>query len=187
MLSHTKKFMLIFFLVLIMPGISFSQNRQNKYYNPIRISISALTKFVIGSNDHTTDNYQFDQGIGAVGEIIYTIDQKAKYEISLEAGFLSTFSNSDNINLDKYLIPISLNAYYYFFDETFSPFIGVGFGLENFNNSSKYVLKPTIGISNEKLKIFARYGIGSKVGSSLEIGIGYSFKERPCGCFPQTR
>ena len=70
MLSHTKKFMLIF-LVLIMPGISFSQNRQNKYYNPIRISISALTKFVIGSNDHPTNNYQFDQGIGALGEIIY--------------------------------------------------------------------------------------------------------------------
>ena len=115
MLSHTKKFMLIFFLVLIIPSISFSQNRQNKYYNPIRISVSALTKFVIGSNDHPTDNYQFDQGIGAVGEIIYTIDQKAKYEISFEAGFLSTFSNSDNINDDKYLIPISLNAYYYFF------------------------------------------------------------------------
>ena len=147
---------LIFFLVLIIPGISFSQNRQNKYYNPIRISVSALTKFVIGSNDHPTDNYQFDQGIGAVGEIIYTIDQMAKYEISLEAGFLSTFSNSDNINGDKYLIPISLNAYYYFFDETFSPFIGIGFGLENFNNSSKYVLKPTIGISNEKLKIFGK-------------------------------
>ena len=60
MLSHTKKFMLIFFLVLIIPGISFSQNRQNKYYNPIRISVSALTKFVIESNDHPTDNYQFD-------------------------------------------------------------------------------------------------------------------------------
>ena len=104
--------MLIFFLVLIIPGISFSQNRQNKYYNPIRISVSALTKFVIESNDNPTDNYQFDQGIGAVGEIIYTIDQKAKYEISLEAGFLSTFSNSDNINNDKYFNILSIDKYY---------------------------------------------------------------------------
>ena len=55
------------------------------------------------------------------------------------------------------------------------------------NNSNKYVLKPVIGISNEKLKAFARFGIGNNIGSSLEIGIGYSFKERPCGCFPQTR
>ena len=187
MLSLTKKLKLIFFLVLVIPLSSFSQNRQNKYYNPIRISVSAITKFVVGTNDHATDKYQFDQGIGAIGEIIYTIDQKAKYEVSVEAGFLSTFSNSNNTGNDKYLIPIALNAYYYFFDETFSPFIGLGFGVENFNNSSKYVLKPSIGISNEKLKVFARYGIGNTIGSSIEIGIGYSFKERPCGCFPQTR
>jgi len=187
MLSLTKKLKLIFFLVLVIPLSSFSQNRQNKYYNPIRISVSAITKFVVGTNDHATDKYQFDQGIGAIGEIIYTIDQKAKYEVSVEAGFLSTFSNSNNTENDKYLIPITLNAYYYFFDETFSPFIGLGFGVENFNNSSKYVLKPSIGISNEKLKVFARYGIGNTIGSSIEIGIGYSFKERPCGCFPQTK
>lgn len=187
MLSHTKKFKLIFFLALVIPLSSFSQNRQNKYYNPIRISVSALTKFVIGSNDDLSDKYQFDHGIGALGEIIYTIDQKAKYEISLEAGFLSTFSNSGNAVDDKYLLPIALNVYYYIFDETFSPFIGLGIGFENFNNSNKYVLKPSIGISNEKLKVFARYSIGNAIGSSLEIGIGYSFKERPCGCFPQSR
>ena len=80
MLSLTKKLKLIFFLVLVIPLSSFSQNRQNKYYNPIRISVSAITKFVVGTNDHATDKYQFDQGIGAIGEIIYTIDQKAKYE-----------------------------------------------------------------------------------------------------------
>lgn len=187
MLSLTKKLKLIFFLVLVIPLSSFSQNRQNKYYNPFRISVSAITKFVVGANDHLTDKYQFDQGIGAIGEIIYTIDQKAKYEISLEAGLISTFSNSDNVGGDNYLLPIALNAYYYFFDETFSPFIGFGVGIENFNNSSKYVLKPSVGISNEKLKVFARFGIGNTIGSSIEIGIGYSFKERPCGCFPQTR
>ena len=83
--------------------------------------------------------------------------------------------------------PVALNLNYYFFDETFSPFLGLGFGFENFRNSNKYVLKPVIGISNEKLKVFARFGFGNTIGSSLEIGIGYSFKERPCGCFPQTR
>ena len=31
-----------------------------------------------------------------VGEVIYTIDQKAKYEISLETGFLATFLNDKN-------------------------------------------------------------------------------------------
>ena len=100
---------------------------------------------------------------------------------------MSTFSSSDYSTPDKYLIPVALNLNYYFFDETFSPFLGLGFGFENFRNSNKYVLKPVIGISNEKLKVFARFGFGNTIGSSLEIGIGYSFKERPCGCFPQTR
>ena len=187
MLSQAKKFTFIFFIVSIIPAIAFSQNRQNKYYNPFRFSVSGLTKFVMEPNDHPTDKYLFDQGIGAIGELIFTIDQKAKYEISIEAGFMSTLSSSDNSTSDKYLIPVALNLNYYFFDETFSPFLGIGYGFENFNNSNKYVLKPVIGISNEKLKAFARFGIGNTIGSSLEIGIGYSFKERPCGCFPQTR
>lgn len=187
MLSQAKKFTFIFFIVSIIPAIAFSQNRQNKYYNPFRFSVSGLTKFVMEPNDHPTDKYLFDQGIGATGELIYTIDQRAKYEISVEAGFMSTFSSSDYSTPDKYLIPVALNLNYYFFDETFSPFLGLGFGFENFRNSNKYVLKPVIGISNEKLKVFARFGFGNTIGSSLEIGIGYSFKERPCGCFPQTR
>ena len=187
MLSHIRKFTLIFFLLTLLPYLSFSQNKQNRYYNPFRFSVSGLTKFVVGPNDHSNSKYLFDHGIGLVGELIYTLDQKAKYEISFEAGFMSTLSSSDNSTSDKYLIPVALNLNYYFFDETFSPFLGIGFGFENFNNSNKYVLKPVIGISNEKLKAFARFGIGKTIGSSLEIGIGYSFKERPCGCFPQTR
>ena len=181
-----KTFILL--IIILLPLNLFSQNRQNKYYNPFRFSVSALTKFVVGINNHPTDRYLFDQGIGAIGELIYTLDQKAKFEISLEAGFLSTFSNSNKTaTTDNYLIPISLNLHYYFFDETFSPFIGIGIGAENFSNSNKYVFKPVIGLSNEKLKVFARYGIGNTISSSIEIGIGYSFKERPCGCFPQTR
>ena len=38
---------------------------------------------------------------------------------------------------------------------------------------------------------FIYLGIGliiwNTISSSIEIGISYSFKERPCGCFPQTR
>ena len=180
-----KTFILL--IVITLPLISFSQNRQNKYYNPLRFSLSGITKVVLESDENHTDKYSFDQGIGLIGELIYTIDERAKYEISLEAGFLSTFSYSDEVNTDKYLIPVSLNAHYYFFDEEFSPFIGIGFGIENFNNTNKYVLKPVVGISNKKLKVFGRLGIGNLTGSSLEIGIGYSFKERPCGCFPQSR
>ena len=76
MLSLTKKLKLIFLSNNSNTSKFFSQNRQNKYYNPFRISVSAITKFVVGANDHPTDKYQFDQGIGAIGEIIYTIDQK---------------------------------------------------------------------------------------------------------------
>ena len=191
MVSHIRKFTLIFFLINLLPYLSFSQNKQNKYYNPMRFSLSGLTKFVVGPNDHPKDKYLFDQGIGVLGELIYTLDQKAKYEISIEAGIMRTFSNPDNSSTGKPLIPLAINAYYYFFDETFSPFIGVGFGFENFNSSNKnvmpYVLKPFIGISNDNLKVFARYGMGNTIGGSFEIGIGYSFKERPCGCFPQSK
>jgi len=191
MVSHIRKFTLIFFLINLLPYLSFSQNKQNKYYNPMRFSLSGLTKFVVGPNDHLKDKYLFDQGIGVLGELIYTLDQKAKYEISIEAGIMRTFSNPDNSSTGKPLIPLAINAYYYFFDETFSPFVGVGFGFENFNSSNKnvmpYVLKPFIGISNDNLKVFARYGMGNTIGGSFEIGIGYSFKERPCGCFPQSK
>ena len=191
MVSHIRKFTLIFFLINLLPYLSFSQNKQNKYYNPMRFSLSGLTKFVVGPNDHLKDKYLFDQGIGVLGELIYTLDQKAKYEISIEAGIMKTFSNPDNSSTGKPLIPVAINAYYYFFDETFSPFVGVGFGFENFNSSNKnvmpYVIKPFIGISNDNLKVFARYGMGNTIGSSFEIGIGYSFKERPCGCFPQSK
>ena len=190
MLSHIRKFTLIFFLLTLLPYLSFSQNKQNRYYNPIRFSVSGLTKFVVGPNDHFNSKYLFDHGIGLVGELIYTLDQKAKYEISIEAGIMRTFSNPDNSSTEKPLIPVTINAYYYFFDEEFSPFIGVGFGAEYLHTSKKYLLEPilktVIGISNNNLKVFGRWGVLKSGDYSIEIGIGYSFKERPCGCFPQS-
>ena len=186
MLSHIRKFTLIFFLLTLLPYLSFSQNKQNRYYNPFRFSVSGLTKFVVGPNDHSNSKYLFDHGIGIMGELIYTLDQKAKYEISIEAGIMRTFSNPDNTSTEKPLIPAGINIYYYFIDEAFSPFIGIGYGIENFDNKNKYILKPTIGISYEKIKAFARYGIINEY-NSIEIGISYSFKERPCGCFPTNK
>ena len=103
MLSHIRKFTLIFSFLTLLPYLSFSQNKQNKYYNPVRFSVSGLTKFVVGLNDHPTDKYLFDQGIGVLGELIYTLDQKAKYEISIEAGIMRTFSNPDNSSTEKSL------------------------------------------------------------------------------------
>ena len=191
MLSHIRKFTLIFFLLTLLPYLSFSQNKQNRYYNPIRFSVSGLTKFVVGPNDHFNTKYLFDHGIGLVGELIYTLDQKAKYEISIEAGIMRTFSNTDNSSTEKPLIPVNINAYYYFFDEEFSPFIGVAIGAEYLHNSNKYllerILKGVIGISNNNLKVFGRWGVLKSGDYSIEIGIGYSFKERPCGCFPQSK
>ena len=190
MLSHIRKFTLIFFLLTLLPYLSFSQNKQNRYYNPFRFSVSGLTKFVVGPNDHSNSKYLFDNGLGLLGELIYTLDPKAKYEISIEAGIMKTFSTPDNSSTEKPLIPISINAYYYFFDEEFSPFIGVGFGAEYLHNSNKYLLEPifktVIGISNNNLKVFGRWGVLKSGDYSIEIGIGYSFKERPCGCFPQS-
>ena len=60
--------------------------QQNKYYNPLRFSVTALTKFVMEPNNHPTDKYLFDQGIGATGELIYTIDkeQNMKYQLKLD-------------------------------------------------------------------------------------------------------
>ena len=172
----------ILFIIVCIPYISFCQNKQNKYYKPYRFSVSGLTKFPVGE----TNSYRFDMGIGVMGEFIYTLDQKAKYEISIEAGIMRTFSNPDNTSTEKPLIPAGINIYYYFIDEAFSPFIGIGYGIENFDNRNKYILKPTIGISYEKIKAFARYGIINEY-NSIEIGISYSFKERPCGCFPTNK
>ncbi len=183
-MSMKKTFILL--IVIILPSELFSQNKQNKYYTPLRVSLSGISKFVMGSNDHQEDKYDFEQGFGLIGEVFYTIGNTAKYEVSLETGLVGTFSDG-KINSDKFIIPVALNAYYYFFDEDFSPFLGVGFGIENFNNSNKYVLKPVVGVTGKKFKVFARLGIGNTIGNSLEIGIGYSFKERPCGCFPQSR
>jgi len=187
MLAHIKNFKLILILIIFLPTFSFSQNKQNKYYNPLRISLSALTKFKIVTNSDNENLNKYDLGVGMVGEVIYTIDQKAKYEISLETGFLAIFLNDKNQNANKYIIPVTINAYYYFFDYELSPFLGIGFGLEKFNNASEVIIKPTVGISNKKLKVYARMAIGNNIGNSIEIGIGYSFKERPCGCFPQSR
>ena len=172
----------ILFIIVCIPYISFCQNKQNKYYKPYRFSVSGLTKFPVGE----TNSYDFDMGIGIMGELIYTLDQKAKYEISIEAGIMKTFSNPDNTSTEKPLIPAGINIYYYFIDEAFSPFIGIGYGIENFDKKNKYILKPTIGISYEKIKVFARYGIINEY-NSIEIGISYSFKERPCGCFPTNK
>ena len=183
-MSMKKTFILL--IVIILPSELFSQNKQNKYYTPLRVSLSGISKFIMGSNDHQEDKYDFEQGFGLIGEVFYTVGNTAKYEISLETGLVGTFSDG-KINSDKFIIPVALNAYYYFFDEDFSPFLGVGFGIENFNNSNKYVLKPVVGVTGKKFKVFARLGIGNTIGNSLEIGIGYSFKERPCGCFPQSR
>ena len=138
----------ILFIIVCIPYISFCQNKQNKYYKPFRFSVSGLTKFPVGE----TNSYRFDMGIGVMGELIYTLDQKAKYEISIEAGIMKTFSNPDNTSTEKPLIPAGINIYYYFIDEAFSPFIGIGYGIENFDNRNKYILKPTIGISYEKIK-----------------------------------
>ena len=103
---------------------------------------------------------------------------------------MRTFSTPDNSSTEKPLIPVTINAYYYFFDEEFSPFIGVAIGAEYLHNSNKYllerILKGVIGISNNNLKVFGRWGVLKSGDYSIEIGIGYSFKERPCGCFPQS-
>ena len=147
-----KTFILL--IVIILPIELYSQNKQNKYYSPLRVSLSGISKFVMGSNDNPTDGYDFEQGFGLISEVFYTIGNTAKYEVSFEAGLMGTFSGG-KINSDKFIIPVALNAYYYIFDEDFSPFVGVGLGIENFNNSSNlitdFILDEEIVNSNNYL------------------------------------
>ena len=180
MLSHAKKFTFIFFIVSIIPIITFSQNRQNKYYNPFRFSVSGIGKLPIGENN----SYNFDYATGLSAELIYTIDSKAKFEASIEAGYFQSFAKGSawtNRNGQ-----FGLNIYYYFFDDPFSPFIGMGYDMESFIYEKKYNIKPFIGVSNNNLIVLLKYGVLDNF-NTVEIGIKYSFKERPCGCFPHSK
>lgn len=180
MLSHTKKLGFIF-MVFIIPFYSFSQNKQNRYYNPFRTSFSIIGKFPIPES-----NYPFDLVGGVAGEITYTIDNNAKYEVSLESGLLYGTSYDDVRDFNSIIVPVGLNFFYYFIDDTTSPFIGLGYFIENFKGESSKVLKPTVGFSFEKIKAFARFSLLNSY-NSIELGVSISFKERPCGCFPQSK
>ena len=41
MLSHIKNLKLILIILIFLPILSYSKKKQNKYYNPLRISLSA--------------------------------------------------------------------------------------------------------------------------------------------------
>ena len=180
MLSLTNKFVFIFFLLILLPLISLSQNRQNKYYNPFRLSISGVGKFPTKE----TNLYNFSYGTGISTELIYTIDNNAQFEASIEAGYFQSFSKgSSYINRNG---QFGINIYYYLYDDFFSPFIGLGYDLESFIYKKKYITKPFIGLSTNNFSFILKYGVSKKF-NSLEIGIKYFFKERPCGCFPHNK
>ena len=180
-IDFNMKKAIIYFFLLSISFTSYTQNKQNKYYKPYRLSIGALTKFPLG-NSHS---YNFDYGVGTQAELIYTLDQSAKFEASIEVGYIQSFSkeSSDIKNGNGQL---GINLYYYFIDDTFSPFIGIGYDIESFIYKKTYVVKPFIGVSNDKLSVFLKYGILNDF-NSIEVGFKYSFKERPCGCFPQSK
>lgn len=179
---------IIYFFLLIISFSGYTQNKQNKYYKPYRLSIGALTKLL------NSDFYNFDYGAGTKAEIIYTLDQSAKFEASIEVGYIQSFSKESSDT--KGNGQLGINLYYYFIDDTFSPFIGIGYDLEYFFDDPYYkkawVVKPFIGLSNDKLSFFIKYGTLNNIikgikFNSLEIGLKYSFKERPCGCFSQSK
>ena len=183
-IDFNMKKAIIYFFLLIISFSGYTQNKQNKYYKPYRLSIGVLAKL---NNEVLGD---FDYGAGTKAEIIYTLDQSAKFEASIEVGYIQSFSkeSSDIKNGNGQL---GINLYYYFIDDTFSPFIGIGYDLEYFFDDPYYkkvfVLKPFIGLSNDKLSFFIKYGILNDIIKPLEIGLKYSFKERPCGCFSQSK
>ena len=179
-IDFNMKKAIIYFFLLSISFTSYTQNKQNKYYKPYRLSIGALTKFPLGNSN----SYNFDYGVGTQAELIYTLDQSAKFEASIEVGYIQSFSDeSSYINKNG---QFGINLYYYFIDDSFSPFIGIGYDIESFIYKKTYVVKPFIGVSNDKLSVFLKYVILNDF-NSIEVGFKYSFKERPCGCFPQSK
>ena len=177
-IDFNMKKAIIYFFLLIISFSGYTQNKQNKYYKPYRLSIGVLAKL---NNEVLGD---FDYGAGTKAEIIYTLDQSAKFEASIEVGYIQSFSDeSSYINKNG---QFGINLYYYFIDDSFSPFIGIGYDIESFIYKKTYVVKPFIGVSNDKLSVFLKYGILNDF-NSIEVGFKYSFKERPCGCFPQSK
>ena len=145
MLSLSNKFVFIFFLLILLPLISLSQKRQNKYYNPFRLSISGVGKFPTKE----TNLYNFSYGTGITTELIYT------------AGYFQSFSKgSSYINRNG---QFGINIYYYLYDDFFSPFIGLGYDLESFIYKKKYITKPFIGLSTNNFSFILKYGVSKNL------------------------
>jgi len=156
---------------------SIAQNKQNKYYKPIRFSFDGFAKIPMSSNE----TFDYDIGYGGTFGIVYTLNKAASLELSLKSGY-ALLNNTTN-NTSTSLIPISLGIDYYFFDEDFSPYIGLSPGINIMESKSEISLSGEIGVSYKQMKIYAGYNY-MEIGTTLQIGIGYFFRQRPCGCFP---
>ena len=155
-----------------------AQNKQNKYYKPIRFSIDGFTKIPISS-----ESFDYSGGYGGNFGIVYTLNKTASLELSFRTGYALLTNSKKKTSLNS--IPISLGVDFYFYDKDFSPYVGVHPGINFMDNSIEPSLLGQIGVSYKQMKIYGGYKY-MEVGSVIEIGIGYFFRQRPCGCFPFT-
>ena len=154
-----------------------AQNKQNKYYKPIRFSIDGFTEIPITSSE----NFDYNAGYGGSFGMVYTLNKTASLELSLKSGY--TLLNNSKMKTSSTLIPISVGVDFYFFDKDFSPFVGLHPGINFIDNSIEKSIVGEIGASYKQMKIYAGYEY-MEIGSLIKIGFGYFFRQRPCGCFP---
>ena len=175
-----KTFYTLFFIIFVLQFEVLSQNKQNKYYKPIRFSIDGGAKIPLES----TPEFNYNFGAGANFGIVYTLNQTASLEASFKSGFSILYNSSNNNSVN--MIPITLGIDFYLYDKDFSPYFGIRPGINFVDNTMEPSVSGEIGISYKKMKLYGAYNY-MQAGNMIEFGIGYFFRQRPCGCFPHTK
>ncbi len=167
-------------LLIVFQFEAIGQNKQNKYYKPIRFFINGGGKIPLES----TSEFNYDFGAGANFGIVYTLNQTASLELSAKSGLTILYNSSTNNS--ENMIPFTLGVDFYLYDKDFSPYFGIRPGINFIDNSIEPSVSGEIGISYKKMKLYGGYNY-MQIGNMIEFGIGYFFRQRPCGCFPHTK
>ena len=140
-------------LLIVFQFEAIGQNKQNKYYKPIRFFINGGGKIPLES----TSEFNYDFGAGANFGIVYTLNQTASLELSAKSGLTILYNSSNNNSAN--MIPFTLGVDFYLYDKDFSPYFGIRPGINFIDNSIEPSVSGEIGISYKKMKL---YGAGHR-------------------------